>query len=127
VCLLSSVGPPSGKLVIPARAPPLGTSAAAVGLVFMGVIVVSVFLVPTLTLALGLAAQSRSARRAALPVSAPEPGQSDQVQYAERGPGHGPDPVRPYQAELRTFSSTFCVTQRDVVPVVAGSGTMPAW
>ena len=66
------------QAVIPATAARLTTSAAAVGLLFMGAIVVSVFLVPALilTLMLGLA-ESRSARREAL--SAPEPGQGYHV------------------------------------------------
>ena len=64
VCLLASAILPSGKMTGPARAARLGTSAAAMGLVFMGAIVLPVYLVPALTvvLALGLAAESRSAR-----------------------------------------------------------------
>jgi low temperature requirement protein LtrA len=61
VCLLASACLPSGQLTIAARAARLATSAAAMGLVFMGAIVIPVYLVPalTLTLALGLAAESR--------------------------------------------------------------------
>jgi low temperature requirement protein LtrA len=64
VCLLASASLPSGKMAMTARAARLATSAAAMGLVFMGAIVVPVYLVPalTLTLALGLAAESRSVR-----------------------------------------------------------------
>ena len=60
VCLLASAVLPSGKLTAQARAVRLATSAAAMGLVFMGAIVVPVYLVPALalTLALGLAAES---------------------------------------------------------------------
>ncbi len=60
VCLLASAGLPSSRLTMAARAIRLATSAAALGLVFMGAIVIPVYLVPalTLTLALGLAAES---------------------------------------------------------------------
>ena len=60
VCLLASAVLPSGKLTAQARAVRLATSAAAMGLVFMGAIVVPVYLVPalTLTVAIGLAAES---------------------------------------------------------------------
>jgi low temperature requirement protein LtrA len=78
VCLLASAILPSGNLSGRARAARLATSAAAMGLVFMGAVVVPVYLVPalTLTLALGLAAESPSAP-AALPdrdVAPPIPG-----------------------------------------------------
>jgi len=65
VCLLASACLPSRKMTGWIRAARLATSAAAMGLVFMGAIVIPVYLVPalTLTLALGLAAESRSARR----------------------------------------------------------------
>jgi len=61
VCLLASAVLPSGKLTAQARAVRVATSAAAMGLVFMGAIVVPVYLVPalTLTVAVGLAAESR--------------------------------------------------------------------
>jgi len=61
VCLLATAIMPSGKMAWPARAARLMTSAAAMGLVFMGAIVLPVYLVPALTviLALGLAAESR--------------------------------------------------------------------
>ncbi len=64
MCLLASASLPSRKMARPTRAVRLATAAAAMGLVFMGAIVVPVYLVPalTLTLALGLAAESRSAR-----------------------------------------------------------------
>ena len=60
VCLLASAVLPSGKLTAQGRAVRLATSAAAMGLVFMGAIIVPVYLVPALalTLALGLAAES---------------------------------------------------------------------
>ena len=63
VCLLASACLPSRKMTGPARAARLASSAAAMGLVFMGAIVVPVYLVPalTLTLALGLAAESHAA------------------------------------------------------------------
>jgi len=62
VCLLASAGLPSGQMTRPARAARLATSAAAMGLVFMGAIVIPVYLVPALTLALvlGLAAEAHS-------------------------------------------------------------------
>ena len=65
MCLLASAAMPSGQLSLAARAARLATSAAAMGLVFMGAIVLPVYLVPALTLvlALGLAAESASARR----------------------------------------------------------------
>jgi hypothetical protein len=60
VCLLASAGLPSHTMTRSARAARLATSAAAMGLVFMGAIVIPVYLVPALTLALafGLAAES---------------------------------------------------------------------
>ena len=63
VCLLATAILPSGKMTGPARAARLATSAAAMGLVFMGAIVRPVYLVPALTLvlALGLAAETRPA------------------------------------------------------------------
>jgi low temperature requirement protein LtrA len=69
VCLLASACLPSRQLTPPARAARLATSAAAMGLVFMGSIVIPVYLVPALTatLALGLAAESRLARKADRP------------------------------------------------------------
>jgi low temperature requirement protein LtrA len=91
VCLLASAIVPSGKLTTIARAARLATSAAAMGLVFMGAIVLPVYLVPALTgvLALGLAAETRAAlgrpgrrvRRVGQRVrrvhrAAPEPGQA---------------------------------------------------
>ena len=65
VCLLASAALPSYTMTRPARVARLVTSAAAMGLVFMGAIVIPVYLVPALTLALvlGLAAESHSARR----------------------------------------------------------------
>jgi len=63
VCLLASAILPSGKLTRRARAARLATSAAAMGLVFMGAIVLPVYLVPALAavLALGLAAETHPA------------------------------------------------------------------
>ncbi len=68
VCLLASAVLPSGTMTGPARSARLATSVAAMGLVFMGAIVIPVYLVPalTLTLALGLAAESHPGRWAAL-------------------------------------------------------------
>jgi hypothetical protein len=59
-CLLATAILPSDTMTGPARA---ATSAAAMGLAFMGAIVLPVYLVPALTvvLALGLAAESRPA------------------------------------------------------------------
>ena len=61
VCLLATAIMPSGKMTKPARTVRLATSAAAMGLVFMGAIVLPVYLVPalTLTLTVGLAAETR--------------------------------------------------------------------
>ena len=61
VSLLASACLPSCTMTRPARAARLATSAAAMGLVFMGAIVIPAYLVPALalTLALGLAAESR--------------------------------------------------------------------
>ena len=63
VCLLASAVLPSGKLAGSARAVRPATSAAAMGLVFMGAIVLPVYLVPALAavLALGLAAETHPA------------------------------------------------------------------
>jgi low temperature requirement protein LtrA len=63
VCLLATAILPSDAMTGLARAARLATSAAAMGLVFMGAIVLPVYLVPALTLvlALGLAAESRPA------------------------------------------------------------------
>jgi low temperature requirement protein LtrA len=62
VCLLATAVMPSGKMSEQARVARLATSAAAMGLVFMGAIVLPVYLVPalTVTLALGLAAESHA-------------------------------------------------------------------
>ncbi len=78
VCLLATTILPSGKMTGWRRAVRLATSAAAMGLVFMGAIVRPVYLVPALTviLALGLAAEAhpRSSRtwHASLKLSAME-------------------------------------------------------
>ncbi len=60
MCLLASAVLPSRKMTRQARAARLATSAGAMGLVFMGAIVVPVYLVPALTvvLTLGLAAEA---------------------------------------------------------------------
>ena len=62
VCLLASAGLPSGNMTRPTRGARLATSAGAMGLVFMGAVVIPVYLVPALTLvlALGLAAEAHS-------------------------------------------------------------------
>jgi hypothetical protein len=81
VCLLASAVVPSGKLTGVARATRLATSAGAMGLVFMGAIVLPVYLVPALTLVLaaGLAAEAHPAlKRPGRRVrrTAPKPGQA---------------------------------------------------
>jgi low temperature requirement protein LtrA len=65
IYLLASALLPSGKLRRPARLVRLATAVAALGLVFMGAIVVPVVLVPTLTavVALGLAAEAHCAAK----------------------------------------------------------------
>lgn len=59
VCLLASAVLPSGRMTWAARTARLCTSAAAMGLVFMGAVVLPVYLVPALTLvlAVGLTAE----------------------------------------------------------------------
>ena len=66
---LASAGLPSYMMTRPARVARLATSAAAMGLVFMGAIVIPVYLVPALTLALalGLAAETHSGPGAPAP------------------------------------------------------------
>jgi low temperature requirement protein LtrA len=54
VCLLATAVLPSGRMTWRARAARIGTSIAALGLVFMGAIVLPVYLVPALTLVLAL-------------------------------------------------------------------------
>jgi low temperature requirement protein LtrA len=83
VCLLASAALPSGRLNPAARAARLATAAAAMGLVFMGAIVVPVYLVPALTLvlALGLAAESASAVQPAV-----QPARGDQRSGAQDEP-----------------------------------------
>jgi low temperature requirement protein LtrA len=63
VCLLATAMMPATKMTWAARGIRLATSAAAMGLVFMGAIVLPVYLVPALTaaLVLGLAAESHPA------------------------------------------------------------------
>jgi low temperature requirement protein LtrA len=75
ICLLASACLPSPKMTTPARAARLATSAAAMGLVFMGAIVIPVYLVPALTLALvlGLTAESSAADRTSATPAAPGP------------------------------------------------------
>ena len=60
ICLLATIILPSRKMTRGRRAARLATSLASMGLVFMGAIVLPVFLVPALTviLALGLAAET---------------------------------------------------------------------
>ena len=64
VYLLATAILPSARLTRPARLARVATSLAAMGLVFMGEIIVPVYLVPALTLvlALGLAAETRVSR-----------------------------------------------------------------
>ena len=68
VSILASAWLPSRKLSRWARATRIATAIAALGLVFMGAIVLPVYLVPALTLVLaaGLAAESHPGRAAAL-------------------------------------------------------------
>ena len=72
VGLLATAVMPSGKMTKLSRAARLATSAAAMGLVFMGAIVLPAYLVPALTivLALGLAAESRAVLKAGTPLEA---------------------------------------------------------
>jgi low temperature requirement protein LtrA len=102
IYLLASAVLPSRKLTRQARAARLATSLAAMGLVFMGAIVVPVYLVPALTavLALGLVAEARlrvkrrratSARRLAR-----VPGRASCLALAAR-PGPGPATAGPAQ------------------------------
>jgi low temperature requirement protein LtrA len=90
VYLLASAILPSRKLTWQARAARLTTSLAAMGLVFMGAIVVPVYLVPALTavLALGLIAEARLRinRRRATSVWNP---------YRFRGERHAAPAARP--------------------------------
>jgi low temperature requirement protein LtrA len=69
VCLLATALLPSGRMTRTARAARLGTSAAAMGLVFMGAIVLPVYLVLALALvlALGLAAERHPPSYRSLP------------------------------------------------------------
>ena len=65
ICLLATAILPSGKMTRWRRVTRLATSAAAMGLVFMGAFVLPVYLVPALTviLALGLAVETHPALR----------------------------------------------------------------
>ena len=60
VCLLATAILPSAEITESARVARLATSAAAMGLVFMGAIVVPVYLVPALTLVLALCLDAES-------------------------------------------------------------------
>ena len=75
VGLLATAIMPSGKMTKLSRAARLATSVAAMGLVFMGAIVLPAYLVPALTvvLALGLAAESRLALKAGAHLGASTP------------------------------------------------------
>jgi len=77
ISLLASAILPSRKLTWQARTARLTTSLAAMGLVFMGAIVVPVYLVPALTavLALGLTAEARLRIRCRRAASAARPAQ----------------------------------------------------
>jgi low temperature requirement protein LtrA len=91
MCLLASAVLPSVRLNPSARAARLATSAAAMGLVFMGAIVLPVYLVPALTLvlALGLAAESWSARRSSAWAGIRRPAVATAGRAAaSSGPGH---------------------------------------
>ena len=65
ICLLATAILPSGKMTRWRRATRLATSAAAMGLVFMGAFVLPVYLVPALTviLALGLTVETHPGLR----------------------------------------------------------------
>ena len=78
IYLLASAILPSRKLTRQARAARLTTSLAAMGLVFMGAIVVPVYLVPALTavLALGLTAEARLRIKRRRATSARRPAQA---------------------------------------------------
>jgi low temperature requirement protein LtrA len=111
VCLLASACLPSSHITTSARAIRLATSAAAMSLVFMGAIVIPVYLVPalTLTLALGLAAESRPAPSRALlrglGFAHAWPGKrSDSASKSARCPAHRPDVARDAQHTAPTLS-----------------------
>jgi low temperature requirement protein LtrA len=80
VCLLASAFLPSSKLTRWVRAMRLLTSAAAMGLVFMGAIVLPVYLVPALALVLGLglAAETHPGWRGLMRRAAPQRGSAGQ-------------------------------------------------
>jgi low temperature requirement protein LtrA len=100
--LLASAILPSRKLTRQARAARLTTSLAAMGLVFMGAIVVPVYLVPALTvvLVLGLTAEARlrikrrGATGARRPAQAPRRASCPALAAT---PGHGPATADPPQ------------------------------
>ena len=98
VCLLASAILPSRKMTASARAVRLATSAAAMGLVFMGAIVIPVYLVPalTLTLALGLSAESCSARKPDRPAEAEARKEKVRRPLASCGPRRWRRACRPY-------------------------------
>ena len=102
VYLLASAILPSRKLTRPARAARLTTSLAAMGLVFMGAIVVPVYLVPALTavLALGLTAEARLRIKRRRATSARRPAQApSRASYPvlAAAPGLGPATAGPPQ------------------------------
>jgi hypothetical protein len=70
VAMLASAGLPSGRLSRAARAARVVTAMAALGLVFMGAIVLPVYLVPALTAVLiaGLAVESHPGWAAGAPL-----------------------------------------------------------
>jgi len=92
VCLLATAILPSGKMTAWRRAARLASSAAAMGLVFMGAIVRPVYLVPALTviLAVGLAAEAHPVIRNALQRKAGKARTADQAAgHAAAGPSIG--------------------------------------
>lgn len=96
VYLLASAILPSRKLTRQARAARLTTSLAAMGLVFMGAIVVPVYLVPALTavLALGLTAEARLRINRRRATSARRPAQAPRrASYPALAATPGPQPV----------------------------------
>ncbi len=102
VYLLASAILPSRKLTRQARAARLTTSLAAMGLVFMGAIVVPVYLVPALTavLALGLTAEARLRIKRRRATSARRPAQAPRrasCPALAATPGPGPATAGPPQ------------------------------
>jgi low temperature requirement protein LtrA len=92
IYLLATTLLPSAKLGHPARLARLATAAAAMGLVFMGAIVVPVYLVPALSavLAAGLAAEAQASQRRSAWRGA---GTTDRSAERKDGDGRGGQPA----------------------------------